>query len=152
MATTLTTSEIPDVRVVLVDPLARVPFRGTPDSAGLDLSSVEKGEVPPKGSALVRTGLKMAIKTGLYGRVAARSGAAIRHGIQVGAGVIDADYRGEVCVQLLNLGTEPFLYDVGTRIAQLVIERISTQDAVVVGSIDDDTIRGDAGFGSTGGV
>lgn len=134
---------------MLVHPLARTPSRGTPDSAGLDLTAVEGGVVPVGGSLLVPTGVKMAIRSGLYGRVAARSGLAIKHGIQVGAGVIDADYRGEVCVQLWNLGSAPFEFQAGTRIAQLVIERISTAPVEVVSSLDD-TVRGDAGFGSTG--
>lgn len=84
------------------------------------------------------------------GRVAPRSGLAAKHSIDVGAGVIDADYRGEVKVILFNLSDTDFAVKEGDRIAQLIIERIYTPDVVVVEKLEE-SVRGAGGFGSTGG-
>jgi dUTP pyrophosphatase len=84
------------------------------------------------------------------GRVAPRSGLAAKHSIDTGAGVIDADYRGEVKVILFNLGDTDFSIKEGDRIAQLVIERIYTPEVVVVEKLEE-SVRGAGGFGSTGG-
>jgi len=91
----------------------------------------------------------MAIPVGCYGRIAPRSGLAFKSSIDVGAGVIDPDYRGEVKVLLFNLGNCDFKAEAGTRIAQLIIERCETPPVVEVDSLDD-TERGAGGFGSTG--
>ena len=128
---------------------AKIPRRESPGAAGYDLSSVDDVTVPPGGRAIVRTGLSFAVPEGTYGRVAPRSGLAAKHGIDVLAGVIDEDYRGEVCVILLNAGDEPFRIAAGDRIAQLVLERIATPMVVVVKDLDS-TARGDGGFGATG--
>src|ERR1044071_7605215 len=83
-------------------PEARLPSRGSASAAGLDLCAVERVTIEPGGRAAVRTGVAVAIPVGFYGRVAPRSGLAVRHGIDVLAGVIDADYRGELCCVLYN--------------------------------------------------
>ena len=100
----------------------------------------------------MHTDLTIIVPDGTYGRVAPRSGLAVRAGIAVGAGVVDADYRGEVCVLLFNHGEEDFVVSPGDRVAQLVVERILTPDIMVIDRLaeDDDTGRGEAGFGSTG--
>lgn len=100
------------------------------------------------GSYLVSTGISVAIPHDCYGRVASRSGLAMK-GIEVGAGVIDSDYRGEVKVLLRNLGGFPFEVKHGDRIAQLIIENIITPDVTEVKDLDQ-TVRGSGGFGSTG--
>lgn len=87
---------------------------------------------------------------GIDGRVAPRSGLAAKHSINTGAGVIDADYRGEVKVILFNLSDNDFVIKEGDRIAQLVIERIYTPEVVVVEKLEE-SVRGAGGFGSTGG-
>lgn len=89
-------------------------------------------------------------KRTLDGRVAPRSGLAVKHSIHTGAGVIDADYRGEVKVILFNLGDSDFEIKEGDRIAQLILERIYTPEVKVVAVLDA-TVRGAGGFGSTGG-
>lgn len=91
----------------------------------------------------------MAIPSGYYGRVAPRSGLAVKHFIDVGAGVIDEDYRGPLGVVLFNHGQNDFAVKKGDRIAQLLLEKIATPDIEVVEDLDE-TERGAGGFGSTG--
>eukprot|EP00339_Tiarina_fusa_P004578 CAMPEP_0117047582 /NCGR_PEP_ID=MMETSP0472-20121206/32881_1 /TAXON_ID=693140 ORGANISM="Tiarina fusus, Strain LIS" /NCGR_SAMPLE_ID=MMETSP0472 /ASSEMBLY_ACC=CAM_ASM_000603 /LENGTH=111 /DNA_ID=CAMNT_0004760333 /DNA_START=40 /DNA_END=372 /DNA_ORIENTATION=- len=105
--------------------------------------------IPPKGKALVKTDIAIAIPSGHYGRIAPRSSLAWKHSIDVGAGVIDSDYRGNIGVILFNLGDEPFTVKTHDRIAQLIIEKISTPAVVQVDELDD-TERGEGGYGSTG--
>jgi dUTP pyrophosphatase len=128
---------------------ARLPSRGSALAAGLDLCSVERVTIPAGGRAAVRTGLAVAIPRGFYGRVAPRSGLAVRHGVDVLAGVIDSDYRGEILCALVNLGEEPFEVEPGARVAQLVVEAIALPRAAWAEELDE-TERGAGGFGSTG--
>eukprot|EP00958_Prasinococcus_capsulatus_P023990 scaffold3691_cov394-Prasinococcus_capsulatus_cf.AAC.10 len=113
------------------------------------LNSVQDTVVPSGGRALVKTGLSIAIPQGTYARIAPRSGLAYKSGIDVGAGVVDYDYRGEVGVILFNFGNEDFQVRKGDRIAQLILEKIATPEVVEVSDLDD-TVRGEGGFGSTG--
>lgn len=128
---------------------AKLPTRGSPQAAGLDLYSIENTTIASHGRALIRTGLSVAIPHGFYGRVAPRSGLAVRHGLDVLAGVIDGDYRGEIMCALINHGDEPLEIEIGTRIAQLLIEAISTPEPVWSEDLSE-TERGSGGFGSTG--
>ena len=98
---------------------------------------------------MVPTGLAAEIPPGFYGRVAPRSGLAVKHGIDVLAGVIDADYRGELKVPLINLGQQTVSFDAGERIAQLIIVPVvQAQFEIVDEFVASD--RGEGGFGSTG--
>ena len=129
---------------------AIIPTRGSDGAVGYDLYSSEDATVPCQaGRALVGTGIALSIPDGLYGRVAPRSGLAVKHCINVGAGVIDPDYTGEVKVVLFNHGTEDFEIKKGDRIAQLVLERCETPPIEEI-NIVEDTERGSGGFGSTG--
>lgn len=128
---------------------AIAPMRATEHSAGYDLSSAVDAVIPPNGRLAVSTGIAIGLPEGTYGRVAPRSGLAYKFGIDVFAGVIDQDYRGELKAILYNSGDQPFVIKTGDRIAQLVIEVIKTPDVAVVLEIDD-TERGSGGFGSTG--
>ncbi len=139
----------PALQVKLLSETAKAPTRGSEAAAGLDLYASEDNVVPPRGKALVKTGLQMRIPMGCYGRVAPRSGLALKKFIDVGAGVIDADYNGEVGVVLFNFSADEFVVKTGDRIAQLILERICMAPVVVVDAIDD-TQRGAGGFGSTG--
>lgn len=98
---------------------------------------------------MIRTGLAVAIPEGYYGRVAPRSGLATQKGIDVLAGVIDADYRGEIGCLLYNTGRETIDLPAQTKVCQLIIEKIITPTAVWVDRLSD-TTRGSGGFGSTG--
>ncbi|KAJ1621391.1 dUTPase-like protein [Pavlovales sp. CCMP2436] len=137
------------LRVKKLTALATLPARGSTGAAGYDLSAAYDCVVPARGKALCKTDLEIAIPTGHYGRVAPRSGLAWKHFIDVGAGVIDEDYRGNVGVILFNHGESNFEVNCGDRIAQLVLEQISTPEVVEVDSLDE-TVRGEGGFGSTG--
>jgi dUTP pyrophosphatase len=117
-------------------------------SAGCDLSSTEFYILKPGERKLFKTGLSIAIPSGLYGRIAPRSGLAYKSGIDVLAGVIDEDYRGEVGVILINLGQEDKNILVGDKIAQLIFEHYNRCGFEVVDNLDD-TNRGTGGYGST---
>ena len=130
---------------------ATVPRRASEGAAGYDLASAEITQIAPGERRLVSTGLSIKVPPGLYGRIAPRSGLAVKHGIQVGAGVVDADYRGEVKVLLFNQSQEPFNIETGDRIAQLILERHETPAVLEVTELSGgDTGRGAGGFGSTG--
>uniref|UniRef100_A0A2K6AS87 Deoxyuridine 5'-triphosphate nucleotidohydrolase n=1 Tax=Macaca nemestrina TaxID=9545 RepID=A0A2K6AS87_MACNE len=117
--------------------------------AGYDLYSAYDYTIPPMEKALVKTDIQIALPSGCYGRVAPRSGLAAKHFIDVGAGVINEDYRGNVGVVLFNFGKEKFEVKKGDRIAQLICERIFYPEIEEVQALDD-TERGSGGFGSTG--
>mgnify|MGYP003386127022 CR=1 FL=1 len=116
---------------------------------GFDLSSAYDATIPARGKALVKTDIAIAIPESTYARVAPRSGLAHKHSIDVGAGVIDYDYRGNVGVILFNFSDVDFEIKRGDRIAQLVLERISMANVVEVTELNE-TDRGAGGFGSTG--
>lgn len=132
-----------------LDPRATLPSRGSSLSAGLDIYSIDALTIQPRARQLAHTGLAVAIPEGYYGRVAPRSGLASKHGLDVLAGVIDSDYRGEIGCLLYNTGDEPIHLPAQSKICQLIIERIITPDAVWAEDISD-TERGSGGFGSTG--
>ena len=130
-----------------------LPARATEGAAGLDLRAAVEApiDVPPGGRALVPTGLALAIPQGWEGQVRPRSGLAVRHGIGLlnAPGTVDADYRGEVRVILVNLGEEAFRVERGMRIAQLVLCPVGRATLVPVEHLPP-TGRGPGGFGSTG--
>lgn len=132
-----------------LDPRATLPARGSSQAAGLDIYCLDEVAIEPKQRALVRTGLAVAIPEGYYGRVAPRSGLATKQGLDVLAGVIDSDYRGELSCLLLNTGDETIHLPAQSKICQLIVERIITPTAVWADEISD-TERGSGGFGSTG--
>lgn len=138
------------MKVLLLHEDARVPSRKSPQAAGYDITAAEEAQVPPRGRTLVSTGLAVALPDGCYGRIAPRSGTSSKHGIETGAGVIDADYRGEVKVLLYNHSDEAFPVHSGDRIAQLILEKIDTSEVVVATTNLPETSRGSSGFGSTG--
>ncbi|NWX13706.1 DUT protein, partial [Aegotheles bennettii] len=128
---------------------AFAPSKGSARAAGYDLYSAYDCMIPPMEKAVVKTDIQIALPSGCYGRVAPRSGLAAKHFIDVGAGVIDEDYRGNVGVVLFNFGKETFEVKKGDRIAQLICERICYPELEEVQALDD-TERGEGGFGSTG--
>lgn len=128
---------------------AKKPTRGTCKSAGHDLYSAVDIVVAPRSHALIPTDICIRLPAGTYGRIAARSGLAVRHAIDVGAGVIDEDYRGPVGVVLFNHGDVEFPVKVGDRIAQIIIQPVVNVTFEPVDTLDT-TTRGSSGFGSTG--
>ncbi|GBC06096.1 hypothetical protein RclHR1_06610019 [Rhizophagus clarus] len=138
-----------NLRVKRLSPKAKIPRRSSVKAAGYDLYSASNITIPAKGKALVPTDLAVVVPEGTYGRVAPRSGLALKNSIDCGGGVVDADYRGPVGVILFNHGDVDYQVNEGDRVAQLVLERISTPDVVEVEELDE-TERGNRGFGSTG--
>jgi len=145
------------VEIKLLRPSARVPARGSARAAGFDIYASEAATIPGAtsedgrvtiGRGVVRTGIALAIPHGVYGRVAPRSGLAVRRGIDVGAGVIDGDYRDELLILLFNFSPEPFEVAPGDRVAQIVFERIAEPSLVAVDELGGHDRGG--GFGSTG--
>jgi dUTP pyrophosphatase len=144
---------------------ARLPERMSAEAAGLDLRAClgvgGSIELPPGGRALVPTGLQVLLPTGYEGQVRPRSGLALRHGVTVlnAPGTIDADYRGELGVLLVNLGQEAFVIRHDDRVAQLVIApvvraevgEVEAVERAATGSATGTQGRGAGGFGSTGG-
>jgi dUTP pyrophosphatase len=141
--------QFPDSLFFRLSEFAVIPTRGSPGSAGYDLSSAEAVVVPARGKAICPTDLSIACPPGTYGRIAPRSGLAWKNHIDVGAGVIDADYRGNVGVVLFNHSENDLKVEVGDRVAQLILERIEFAEVEEVQELDD-TQRGTGGFGSTG--
>ena len=140
---------MPTLNFKRLDPRATLPTRGSAASAGLDIYSIEDITIEPKQRVLARTGLAVAVPLGFYGRVAPRSGLAVKNGLDVLAGVIDSDYRGEVCCALLNTGEETVNLPQGSRLCQLIVEQIITPTPAWVEELEE-TARGAGGFGSTG--
>ena len=140
------------LKVRRLDDRARLPTRAYPGDAGLDLYALEGSILGPGERASIRTGLAIEIPDGQAGLVLPRSGLAARHGIALvnAPGLIDAGYRGEVCVLLLNTDrTAPFTIAGGERIAQLVLVRVETPAVVEVQELALSE-RGAGGFGSSG--
>lgn len=137
------------------DPALLPPLRATPLAAGYDLcanfSDNEAFTLAPFARALVPTGFSMALPEGYEAQIRPRSGLAYKHGVTIAnaPGTIDADYRGEVKVLLINLGEEPFEIHHGERIAQMVIAPVTSAEFEIVDTLDI-TVRGAGGFGSTG--
>jgi dUTP pyrophosphatase len=137
------------LRFKQLDERAVLPQRGSALAAGLDVYSIEDLEIGPRQRGMARTGFAVAIPPGFYGRIAPRSGLAAKSGLDVLAGVIDSDYRGEVCCLLYNTSDEAIRLAAGSKICQLIVEQIITPDAAWASDLDE-TARGAGGFGSTG--
>ena len=141
------------MNIKLLSDKAVVPSRGSSGAAGYDLYSIESHTLEPGERKIFKTGLSIAIPQGYYGRIAPRSGLAVKHGIDVLAGVIDSDYRGEIMVALINLSSEqiklPLIKDGNeTAVAQIIFEKYNNVNFDVVEDLDT-TFRGLGGFGST---
>ena len=132
-----------------LSPSATIPTRGSAHAAGYDIYASTPTTISAKNKALVSTSIAIAVPPGTYGRIAPRSGLASKHFLDTGAGVIDADYRGEVKVLLFNFSDTDYEVKQGERVAQLVLERIVTPDVVEVETLEV-SMRGAGGFGSTG--
>ncbi len=143
------TIESSSIKVKKLHELARLPLRGSVHAIGADLCCVEAFNLKPLERKLVPTGLAVEIPAGFYGRVAPRSGLAVKQGIDTLAGVIDSDYRGEVRVLLINFNDEAVNFEAGERVAQLIIEKAEALDYKWAEELTD-TSRGAGGFGSTG--
>ena len=139
------------IRVSKLSDQAIIPTRGSIRSAGWDLYASEECIIPAVGKVIIKTDIAIAIPVGYYGRVASRSGMAWKNHTDIGAGVIDSDYRGAIGVIMFNHGTKEIKIEKGNRVAQLVIEQISTTPLEEVPFSElDQTCRGNGAYGSTG--
>lgn len=142
-----------DISLQLLDAQMPVPSYAHPFDAGADLHARDSVELAPGQRALIRTGIAIALPQGYVGLIHPRSGLAAKHGITVvnAPGTVDAGYRGEIMVTLLNTDSSTsFSVNRGDRIAQLVIQKVEQARFTVVSTLDE-TSRGGGGFGSTGG-
>ena len=136
------------MRVVL-DEGAFIPERAYSTDAGMDLRTPVEVTVPAHGSATIDTGVHMAIEPGWFGKLESKSGLNVKHDIVSLGGVVDASYRGSIHAKLYNMGNEPYHFERGDKIVQIVIQPCGLCGVEVVDELDD-TERGTGGFGSTG--
>ena len=137
------------IQVILLSSTAAAPTTGTKHSAGIDLACDTAFTLQPNERRLIGTGIAIAIPDGMWGEIKPRSGLATKYGIDIMAGVVDSDYRGEIKVLMINQGNRPLHCKVGDRIAQMVIQRHESVKIMAVNELDS-TGRGGDGFGSTG--
>ncbi len=139
------------IEVKRLDPDLPLPSYATAGAAGLDLRAAESATLKPGTRTLMPTGLSIALPEGYEAQVRPRSGLAVKHGVTVlnAPGTIDCDYRGEIKVPLINLGTDDFVITRGDRIAQLVVAPVVRVELVELAELDD-TTRAAQGFGSSG--
>lgn len=130
---------------------AKLPLQATQGDAGMDLFSIDSLEIKPGQRQMVKTGIKIELEEGYEAQVRPRSGLALKYGVTVlnSPGTIDAGYRGEIAVILINHGQEVFAVEKSMRIAQLVIQAIPTVELVEVEELSQSE-RGEKGFGSSG--
>jgi len=138
-----------EIQVKKLSERAIIPTQGSEYAAGYDLYAAEEGFVAAECRLLVKTNISVSIPKGYYGRIAPRSGLAYKSGIDIMAGVIDSDYRGDVGVILYNTDVKDFEFKKGDRIAQLIIEKCYNVEWQEVFELED-SVRSDGGFGSTG--
>ncbi len=137
------------LRIKKLHPDATLPTFAHVTDAGMDLCTTEPVTIMPGESAAVPTGIAMAIPEGYVGLIWDKSGVAIKRHIKTKAGVIDAGYRGEIFIGVFNIGAEPQVFNVGDKVAQILIQKIEQPTLVEVDELDD-TPRGTGAFGSTG--
>lgn len=139
-----------DLKIKKLKPIATLPKYGHLGDAGFDLFCTENVTIGVGERALIPTGLAMEIPPGFVGLVWDKSGLSNKSGLKTLGGVIDAGYRGEVLVGVINLGKENYVFEVGHKVAQMLIQKIETVNFVEVSDLDCNTTRGECGFGSTG--
>jgi dUTP pyrophosphatase len=138
------------LKVKRITPGAKLPAYSHPGDAGMDLFAAEDVALGAGDVKAVPTGVKMAIPLGYVGLIWDKSGVSLR-GVHRLAGVVDAGYRGEVKVVMVNLGKDPHVFKAGQKVAQMLIQPIQAVEVIDVGGDDlDETSRGEGGFGSTG--
>lgn len=134
---------------VMLEWNAYMPIRAHKTDAGLDLRCREPAVIEPRSSCVFDTGVHIELPAGTYGKIESKSGLNVNYDVVSCGGVIDEGYTGSICVKLYNMSDEPYIFDRGDKIAQLVIMKCIKPDIEQVNSLED-TERGAGGFGSTG--
>lgn len=137
------------IKVKKTDLAASLPSYAHPGDAAMDLFALEKVLIKPGSRCSIRTGISMEIPYGYAGLIWDKSGLAIREGLKTVGGVIDAGYRGEILVGMINLGEKDYLIEAGHKVAQMLVQRVESGEVEEVGELADSS-RGSMGFGSTG--
>ena len=142
-----------ELRIKQLHPLATIPAYAHPGDAGLDLFAIKAQEILPGETQLIKTGIAIALTEGYEAQVRPRSGLALKHSITVlnSPGTIDAGYRGEIGIILINHGKKAFQVVPKMKVAQIVITSFITTKVIAVEDLDS-TSRGNKGFGSTGNI
>ena len=140
-----------ELKIVKLDQAAIIPHYAHPGDAGLDLFAINETEILPRETQLIKTGIAIALPPGIEAQIRPRSGLALKHGITVlnSPGTIDAGYRGEIGIILINHGKQAFKITPGMKVAQMVICSVIQTKVTLVKELDL-TTRGNDGFGSTG--
>lgn len=142
-------TDIPTIRVMKLDPEAKIPTQGSEEAGGLDLRIMESVTIPAGQRATLKTGIALAVPTGMVGLIWPRSKLANHYGVSVLAGVIDADYRGEIMVSLLNTGLDPVELRKFDKCAQLIIQPSYSWLPLDIVTTFEETKRGTSGIMST---
>jgi dUTP pyrophosphatase len=137
------------LKVKKLHPEAKLPAYAHPYDAGMDLFALEDVKIKPGEIARIRSGIAMEIPEGYVGLCWDKSGLSMKNGIKVLAGVIDAGFRGELVMGVINLGKEEYLFEKGHKVMQMLIQPVQIADIIEVEELSD-TKRGESGFGSTG--
>ena len=137
------------ININLLHEDAKLPTQGSDESAGLDLHTIESVIIPPKHRALLSTGIAMSMPKGYVGLIWPRSKLAAKMGIDVLAGVVDSDYRGEIMISLLNTGFNSVEIKSGDKVAQMIIQKHYSDMQINIVDDLDNTMRGKAGVNST---
>lgn len=130
-------------------PEAKLPTYAHATDAGMDLYALETTTILAGARGLIKTGIAVAIPAGYVGLFWDKSGLSNKHGLKVVGGVIDAGYRGELLVGLLNTSTEDFKFEAGQKVAQMLIQKVEYPEIIEVSELSD-TVRGEGAFGSSG--
>jgi dUTP pyrophosphatase len=137
------------LKVKKLNPEAKLPAYAYSSDAGMNLYSTEEVTLNPGQVGRIKTGIAIEIPEGYVGLCWDRSGLSTNHSLKTVAGVIDAGYRGEILVGMINLGKEAYIFHSGDKIAQMIIQKIENPEIVEVAELSE-TARGEGGFGSTG--
>ena len=137
------------LKIKLLNQEAKAPTFAHDTDAGMDLYTTSEITILPGARVQVPTGVSLAIPTGYVGLIWDKSGVSHKFGLKTLGGVIDAGYRGEILVGLLNTGSEPHTFSVGEKVAQMLIQKVEQPELEIVDSLDE-TSRGEGAFGSTG--
>tara|TARA_R110002072_G_scaffold275642_2_gene436763 strand:- start:1935 stop:2366 length:432 start_codon:yes stop_codon:yes gene_type:complete len=137
------------INIDLLSIHAQIPTRGSKESAGLDLRAIDSVTIPPGQRALLRAGFAMSMPVGYVGLIWPEPKLAAKMGVDVLAGVVDSDYRGEVMISLLNTGLDPVEIKTGDKVAQMIIQRHYSDMQILAADNLDKTMRGKAGVNSS---
>jgi dUTP pyrophosphatase len=137
------------LKIKKIDPEAKLPNYAHSYDAGMDLYALEEVKIKPGEIARIRSGIAMEIPDGYVGLCWDKSGLSMKNGIKVLAGVIDAGFRGEIVMGVINLGKEEYTFEKGHKVMQMLVQPVEIMDIIEVEELSD-TSRGEGGFGSTG--